>query len=413
MAYNTRKRVDKAEKIVFDKIFKLCRPRELSSYVISVIEETIDIAMADHEDGTVGLRLAAAFDLLASIEYYHSVANRGWTYCSEEPQMMLYPYTNTCPRCIGKSKFKYAKANKPESGQIGMVTTELLCQMLETVFKKNGRNINVYKASEPIDAVIYDEDSKKMIIAEVKSAPLMTIPLAMMCEHITETVDGELIYIKHSILDNPMVKHSSIGLYFPKAEDLQESFIPLVMDWSVEKPFYTALHHLFASKPEFFHQYYKYWETAYHAYSKKERNCPLFWMTNGCGQPVPRPDDWPRRRGSGYESVSDGKTSVGMDRTDDIKKAIYQVLKLGSEYKLDNDNIKTAIISNIHAVRHYDEYLLTLRDVIWTLDSTHVAKRAIQLDPDTPMYNLFDGILSFTYSDIRDEWIEEIFNFGG
>lgn len=136
-------------------------------------------------------------------------------------------------------------------------------------------------------------------------------------------------------------------------------------------------------------------------------------MTNGCGQPVPRPDDWPRRRGSGYESVSDGKTSVGMDRTDDIKKAIYQVLKLGSEYKLDNDNIKTAIISNIHAVRHYDEYLLTLRDVIWTLDSTHVAKRAIQLDPDTPMYNLFDGILSFTYSDIRDEWIEEIFNFGG
>ena len=138
----------------------------------------------------------------------------------------------------------------------------------------------------------------------------------------------------------------------------------------------------------------------------------MFWLTNGCGQPVPRPADWPARRGTGYESVSDAKTSVGMDRTDDIKKAIYQVLKLGSEYKPNDENIKTAIISNIHAVRHYDEYLLTVRDVIWALDHTRSVKIASQLDPDTPIYNLFDGILSFTQSDIRDEWIKEVFRFG-
>lgn len=119
-----------------ENILNLRRERQLSSYVISVIEETIDIALSDADKTNHGLRLAAAFDLLASTEYYHSVANRGWTYCTEEPPMMFYPYTNTCPRCIGNNSFKFTKANKPESGQIGLVTTELLCQMLETLFEK-------------------------------------------------------------------------------------------------------------------------------------------------------------------------------------------------------------------------------------------------------------------------------------
>ena len=162
----------------------------------------------------------------------------------------------------------------------------------------------------------------------------------------------------------------------------------------------------------FFDIYYKYWEKAFVAYSNKDKNISLFWLTNGCGQPDERrPMDWPNRRGKGFESVSDGKTSVGMDRTDDIKKAIYQVLKLGSKYKPNDSNIKTAVISNIHAVRHYDEYLFTVRDVIWTLNSSHSIIKAGQLDPETPIYNLFDGILSFTKSDIRDSWMKDLFDF--
>lgn len=58
---------------------------------------------------------------------------------------------------------------------------------------------------------------------------------------------------------------------------------------------------------------------------------PTYWFTNSCGQPIPRPDTWPHRAGTGYESVSDSKTSVGIDRTDDIKKGTYQILKLGAE----------------------------------------------------------------------------------
>lgn len=398
---------------MFEEILELRRPKALCQDAIDLVNETVIIALGNSGTKEVGLRLAAIFDLLASTEYYNSVANRGWTYCPEKPTMLLYPYTNTCPRCIGNLEFKYTKANKPESGQIGMVTTELLCQMLESIFAQKGKNIEVSKASEPIDAIIYDKDRERVLIAEVKSAPMMTLPLAMYCDQMTETVDGQrMILDKHEVVDNPNLHNSRLGIFFPRtANGTDKDFYELNIDWSIDKPFYKAMLRLVSSEG-FFDRYYSYWKKAYNAYSDKDRDCSLFWLTNGCGQPTPRPVDWPARRGTGYESVSDGKTSVGMDRTDDIKKAIYQVLKLGSEYKPNDDRVKTGIISNIHAVRHYDEYLESVRDIIWAIDHTRKIERADQISADMPIYNLFDGIIAFTRSDVRDEWIKEVFNFG-
>ncbi|MGV0005387.1 MAG: hypothetical protein ACNYPG_01955 [Candidatus Porifericomitaceae bacterium WSBS_2022_MAG_OTU9] len=56
------------------------------------------------------------------------------------------------------------------------------------------------------------------------------------------------------------------------------------------------------------------------------------------------------------ETISDSKTSAGMDRTDDIKKGIYQVLKIGAKHASDL-NIRTALISNLPAYRHGGEYV--------------------------------------------------------
>lgn len=395
-----------------EKILELRRAKSIPTEMVQLISQVVDIAEKSKSD-IVGLRYAAAFDLLASIEYYNSVANRGWTYCCDNPPTMYYPFTNACPRCIGNGQFKFTKANKPESAQIGMVTSELLCQMLECIFGNKGRKIEVTKASEPIDAIVYDKETNNIIIAEVKSAPMMTLPLAMHCDRLTENIDGELVYTQHELVDNPLLKKSDLGIYMPKSDNLPELFVPLEINWEKDRPFYGALSKLLIKDDKFFEEYFKYWQSAYIAYANKKRKNPLFWMTNGCGQPTPRPDDWPRRKGTGFESISDGKTSVGMDRTDDIKKAIYQVLKLGSSYKPTYNSIKTAIISNIHAIRHYDEYLLTVRDVIWAIDSSKGIRNAGDLDPDTPIYNLFDGILSFTKSEIRDDWVKSLFDFGG
>ena len=109
--------------------------------------------------------------------------------------------------------------------------------------------------------------------------------------------------------------------------------------------------------------------------------------------------------------MSDSKTSVGMDRTDDIKKGIYQVLKLGSVSKPHDSkwDCKVGLISNIHAARHFDAYLESLRDIVWTLDTTGKAKRISDLPAEQELFNLFDGIIALTVTLSRDEWIDSLF----
>ena len=182
---------------------------------------------------------------------------------------------------------------------------------------------------------------------------------------------------------------------------------------------YEQMGAAFNKDNQLFSRYFQFWSIAYSAYNKAARgkgNLPesVYWLTNACGQPIPRPVNWPQRKsGEGYESISDSKSSVGMDRTDDIKKGIYQVLKIAASEKPKHSKItvKTALISNIHAVRHYNDYLLELQDIVWTIDETRQAKIVADLPPEKEIFNLFDGIITFTESHIRDEWINRKFRF--
>ena len=62
-------------------------------------------------------------------------------------------------------------------------------------------------------------------------------------------------------------------------------------------------------------------------------------------------------------------------------------------------------------MRHYEEYLRDLQDIVWTQDKTKQAKTVKDLPDDQRVYNLFDGIISFTESYSRDEWVESNFTF--
>ena len=147
------------------------------------------------------------------------------------------------------------------------------------------------------------------------------------------------------------------------------------------------------------------------SYRQKDQDS-VYWLTNGCGQPSPRPADWPKGKGAGYESISDAKTSVGMDRTDDIKKAIYQVLKIGSETKpSDGFDLKVGIISNVHAVRHFEDYFASLKDIVWTRDESGTATVVDQLPSDAALFRLFDGLIALTETLTHDQWIKETFDF--
>jgi hypothetical protein len=370
--------------------------------------------------------LAAAFDLMVAAEYYRTVSHLGWVYCCHSPDsdpMAYYPYTSVCPRCVLDGKFNFHQANKPPSGSIGTITSKLLTVYLKALFERHGREIEVLKGSEPIDSVFIDRTTAchTYLFAEVKSAPLLTLPLAIATDRLTTEKDGKIVLLQgHQAISTTSLYKTDTSIIVPiESSETASGWAYRIYPLGNKKDAkdstwaHRGFMGLLKNEPSFFQDYSKFWMESFDAYGSIDKTSPIFWFTNACGQPSPRPDDWPRRtRGTGYESVSDGKTSVGMDRTDDIKKSIYQVLKLGAEGKPSGDvRYLVAVVSNIHAIRHFDEYLRALKDIIWTRDETGEATKASQLPPETDLYNLFDGIISLTEVAARDPWIETTFNF--
>lgn len=402
---------------------------EIAAHEKSLAYKLIERAFkfAADKQYTRGKVLAAAFDLFVAAQYYRSVAHTGWYYCPNGSPALFYPFTNVCPRCMLAGEFHYEEANKPESGAIGQATSRLLSVFLSQLFERTGRDLKIYRGAEPIDMLIYDRRENVVLLAEIKAAPLTTLALAVSSDEMTSSINGDepVPITTHSPATNPFIKTSQLLLFMPIKNDggMSYRFINLGKVDTLDRNWsYTSLERALHQDSNFFDNYLQFWLEAFESYKANYRatrrgqqftDNTTFWFTNACGQPNPRPIGWPKRTGTGYQSVSDGKTSVGMDRTDDIKKGIYQVLKVGAESKPNNKNfnVKTALISNIHAVRHYDEYLHSLEDVVWLIDKSRKAKTVGDLPDDTNVYNLFDGIISFTESHIRDKWLTENFSF--
>ena len=57
-----------------------------------------------------------------------------------------------------------------------------------------------------------------------------------------------------------------------------------------------------------------------------------------------------------------------MDRTDDIKKGIYQTLKIGVTHK-DQKQYKSALVSNLPAYRHGYDYIDPFMSLLWGMES--------------------------------------------
>ncbi|MCP4358266.1 MAG: hypothetical protein GY796_09655 [Chloroflexi bacterium] len=405
-------------------------------WIESIIEKSQDLIISQTEQEAISklieiiysdaiassdrrLALAAAFDLLATAEYYRSVGHVGWVYCpADNSPLLLYPYTNVCPRCVLKNEFVFHKANKPKSGVIGARTSRLLAAFLQALFIKNNHSVEVRKGVEPVDLVILDQTQTPIAVmfAEIKAAPLMTLPLATPSQLFAEDEDGLVVDVGHRVTDHSALYGSKLRLLLPNTSNENKNWelVPFGSKKNVRDELwaYRSLLDLLNSNPMFMTRYISFWRSALASYEQKSQS-DIFWLTNACGQPSSRPTDWPRRSSaSGYESISDSKTSVGMDRTDDLKKATYQTLKIGAEGNPSSQyHYRVGIISNIHAVRHYEDYLTAIQDIVWTRHEDMFARRAIDLPPETPLFNLFDGIVALTEARTRDEWVSEIFDF--
>lgn len=376
--------------------------------ISKIIEKSMDLRMSN-QDIPLGRLLAAGFDLIVSADYYASTGHKGWFYCPSPCPRLYFHFTNCCPRHALENVFYFHASSKPESGSIGKSTSRLLRSFLNALLVKRGRNEMVLKGTEPVDVVVINETTKHVLFGEIKASPLLTLPLVMDAQDMGS--DHEPSLTMTEVFGRPM------KLFIP--EKRESAWDERLFDFGVrgsanDKHWgYRSMISLLDNS-DFLPTYYKFWDAALAAYNPKQPE-DIYWLTNACGAPKPRPDWWPKSKGgegTGFESISDSKTSVGMDRTDDIKKSIYQVLKLGSEGKPVSSEweFKIGIVSNIHAARHFEEYLESLRNLVWTHDSSGLATKAGDMDPSHPLYNLFDGIVALTECHFRDAWLKQVFD---
>ena len=288
-------------------------------------------------------------------------------------------FINLCSPCYEKNNlWKYQKAAKPQSGALGKLSSEMVLKFIDILFD-DFLNVFSVGGTEIADAVLEHRDGS-IILAEVKSAPLLTFPLLLQI--------NEPRNINHSkiSLTNSQFKELNSAIYLH-----DRSYIPLGKVKGENWPFKPFADYLESKESlVLMEKSFEIWKKSKTAYVEKDRTSKFYYLTNASGTPpniAKEKDAWP----SG-ESISDGKTSAGMDRTDDIKKGIYQVLKIGTTYK--HQNIKTAIISNLPALRHGDTYVEPFRNMLWGEEKDLVLEKSVSYLKRADMRFVFDYIIN-------------------
>lgn len=299
-------------------------------------------------------------------------------------------FINLCSPCYtSKNIWSYQKAVKPQSGALGKLSSEVILRFIEKLYLQLTEVIAV-GGTETADAVLKHKDGS-VILAEVKSAPLLTYPFVFNVPDSSLNGPHEKIIITSSQL-----RASKSGMYFHgvglinlgHVGDELWPFKPLI-DFIIDE-----------ENSIFIEDCTNEWASTRDAYSKKTRENKMFYLANACGGPpkiAKDRDGWPKK-----ESISDSKTSAGMDRTDDIKKGIYQSIKIGT--KLKNDpKLKTAIISNLPAYRHGKEYVAPFTNMLWGVEDDLSELEGKKVLTEQNLRRVFDFIITLEEPILRDE----------
>ncbi len=361
------------------------------------------------EQYTPDVVLPALFDFLVSAKYAERmVSDGGWTYCAgnemNEGPALYFPYLKTCPRCSVKRGIKpSAKANKPASDPIGEIASNATILILSELIRWIAPAVRFGKSTDrqgDVDLVIYDQEM--VALAEIKSSPLSVYPLEIeLARPMTEVRDGESMPKRDHSQATADVDKSELSLYLPHI-DLR---IPLGRASDDDWPYPALIR--FVSEPQNTGLVISAWNELYDVYSTVRRGRggrrsqvdSRKWLTCGCGS-----------------TVDDSKNAPGLERTDDIKKGTYQVLKFGTYYKekCPRRILRAVLISNFLPLHGFDRYLSEMHDVIWTKEKYSVSLRGDAMPRDVvafhanSVFNLYDALLCLTRSIYRDEHLREI-----
>ena len=361
---------------------------------------------SDDQDPALGpdVALPALFDFVASAKYVERmVANGGWTYCSgsdsTESPALFFPFLKTCPRCsVRRGTKPLVKANKPSSDPIGEISNDTTMLIFSELMKRTAPEARIAKSSDrrgDADLVIYDQEM--MALVETKSSPLSVYPAEIiLSEPMTESKNGEVsnkldhsdatadisgdlfLYVPHIDLHIPLGKKSGEGWPYDalvKFVKIQENTVKIISAWQ-------ELLETYCKGPR----------------QANKDNDHRRWLTCGCGG-----------------GVDDSKNAPGLDRTDDVKKGTYQALKFGTYYKekCPRHSIRSVLMSNFMALHGFERYLSEMQDVIWTKEKyfvtlDHPSLSGNRVVPADRVFNLYDGLISFTRSIYRDRHLRDI-----
>ncbi|SDX54312.1 hypothetical protein SAMN05421644_10638 [Allochromatium warmingii] len=336
---------------------------------------------------------AFCFDLIMSAAYIDASSGieKSIEQCNSinEKYNSHIGFINLCSPCFtNKEIWAYQKAVKPQSGTLGKLSSEVILRFVEKLYPQITEVIAV-GGSETADAVLTHKDGM-VILAEVKSAPLLTYPFLFKLPESCLKGEHEKVVITSSQLracDSAIFLHGIGSIDLGKVGGDLWPFKPLI-DFFVDEVNMPLIHHCINE-----------WLSAKDAYTKKDRQNRMYYLANASGSPpkiAKDRDGWPKS-----ESISDGKTSAGMDRTDDIKKGIYQTLKIGTHVKSDA-SVKTAIISNLPAYRHGNEYVSPFINMLWGLEEDIADLNGQKAILSENLRRAFDFIITLEEPILRD-----------
>lgn len=298
-------------------------------------------------------------------------------------------FINLCSPCYSKRDiWNFQKAVKPQSGALGKLSSEVILRFIEKLYPEMTKVIAV-GGTEAADAVLQHRTGM-IILAEVKSAPLLTYPFMFKVADSCLNGEHEKLTITSSQLrasESALYLHNGTFIDLGKVSGDLWPFKPLV-DFLLDPKNVQSIESSIAL-----------WLEAKRAYTEKDRSNKMFYLANASGNPpkvAKERDGWPKG-----ESISDSKTSAGMDRTDDIKKGIYQSIKIGTSVK-GKQNIKTAIISNLPAYRHGEEYVAPFVNMFWVDESDIASMNGTNVIMRDNLRRVFDFIITLDEPILRN-----------
>lgn len=338
---------------------------------------------------SLGIALGAVFDLCLSLLYAERVANTGWLYCPSIPTLSFYPYIKSCPRCGKYDDTTISVSHKPPSDTIGRYTTACLGAILSEACRvaRNGFKVRFLHSSQgDVDMLIFDRET--VILCEVKASPLYLLPLCVLHKNPLEDENGPVL--THRITDIPDMENKSLYLHL-----IGELRIPLGRVRSGDsRGFVLRSGRENLELCEILKAVIDTWTKMYEGYTSRwSLNERLRWFTCGCGG-----------------GVDDSKNAPGLDRTDDIKKGVYQMLKIAEKYRKSckEKRVRVALLSNIHPVVHYEEYLKGFEDALWTheadIQERHEGMVFIDSNLLLPFY---DMLFTLTRAWFREERLKQ------